>query len=133
MATSNSLLIIGQDHREIQGGIQIDIGPHAMLVQTPLGNLKTEEIGYFRVPEEQSFTWKRVFYSSFAILHDMVFMMGSAYDAHQQDILVIRNCGFEVYRINGKPVKFTEPTRIRGAVTYSYQGIFFISPDRVQA
>lgn len=129
MAQSKSLLIIGFDHRLVPEQGQIDIGPHVMHLQTPLANMQTEEIGYFRLPQGRSYSWKQGYYATFGILHDTVFMFGSSVPLHQQDIWVIRNCGIEVYYHNGKPVKFMEPIRIRAAATYSYQGIYTILFD----
>ena len=129
METSKSLLIIGFDSRLTPDKGQIDIGPHVMHLQTPLATMKTEEIGYFRLPQGHSFSWKSGNYASFGILHDTVFMMGSVDPLHHKDIWVIRNCGFEVYFNNGKQVQFTDPAKIRGATAYTYQGIFTIRYD----
>lgn len=123
MAISKSLLIIGFVARLNEERGQVDIGPHAMHVQMPIATLKTEEIGYFRLPQGQPFSWDAGYYASFSILHDMVFMMGSRADLNQQDIWIIRNCGFELYYKNGKQVKFPDTARIRAATSYTYQGI----------
>jgi len=103
---------------------QVDIGPHVMHLQTPLAMMKFEEIGYFRLPQGQPLSWESGFYASFGILRDTVFMMGSKATLHQQDIWIIRNCGFEFYHHNGKQVKFTDTAKIRSAPSYSYQGIY---------
>ena len=124
MATSKSLLIIGFDNRRKPEEGQVDIGPHVMHLRTPIATMKTEEIGYFRLPQGQPFSWDSGYYASFSILHDTVFMMGSRVTLHQQDIWVIRNCGFELYFNDAKQVKFPETARIRSATSYSYQGIY---------
>ena len=108
---SNSLLIIGFDYRLVPDHGQIDIGPHVMHVQTPLATMKTEEIGYFRLPIETPFSWDSGYYAGAAILHDIVFMMGSRNNLHLQDIFVIRNCGFELFYHNGKQIKFPETAK----------------------
>ena len=123
MAISKSLLIISFVARLNAERGQVDIGPHVMHVQTPVASIKTEEIGYFRLPQGQPFSWDAGYYASFSILHDMAFMMGSKVTLHQQDIWIIRNCGFELYYKNGKQVKFPDTARIRAATSYTYQGI----------
>ena len=118
------MLIIGFDSRVNVDEGQVDIGPHVMHLQTPIAIMKFEEIGYFRLPQGQPFSWESGHYASFSILHDTVFMMGSKASLHQQDIWVIRICGFEFYYNNGKQVKFADTARIRAATSYSYQGIY---------
>ena len=118
MTESNSLLIIGFDFRLVPDHSQIDIEPHVMHVQTPLATLKTEEIGYFRLPIETPFSWDSGYYAGAAILHDIVFMMGSRNNLHLQDIFVIRNCGFELYYHNGIQIKFPETAK-EGCLLYT--------------
>ena len=122
MNDSNSILIIGFDFRLVPEKGQIDIGPHVMHVQTPLASMKTEEIGYFRLPQGKPFSWDSGYYARVAILYDMVFMMGSRSELHLQDIFVIRNCGFELYHNHGKQIKFPETAKIRAPAMNSFQG-----------
>ena len=106
MTDTKSLLIIGSDHRINKEEGQIDIGPHAMLVQLPLANLKTKEFGFFRMPQEISFSWSHVRYSSTATLNGVMFLFGSSAEIHQRDIAIVRNCGFEMYFNDGQQIKF---------------------------
>ena len=77
-----------------------------MLVQLPLANLKTKEIGFFRMPQEISISWSHLRYSSTATLNGMMFLFGSSSAIHQRDISIVRNCGIEMYFHSGQQIKF---------------------------
>ena len=106
MSSNISVKNSRKDHRLNEEEGQIDVGPHAMLVQLPLASLKAKEIGFFRMPQEISISWSHVRYSSTATLNGLMFLFGSTAEIHQRDIAVVRNCGFEMYFHNGKQIKF---------------------------
>lgn len=77
-----------------------------MIVQLPLMNLRTKEIGFFRTPQEISTSWNHLRYAFTAILNDTMFIFGSVSAVHERDIAIVRNCGIEMYFQNGKQIKF---------------------------
>ena len=103
-----------------------------MIVQLPLMNLQTKEIGFFRTPQEISTSWNHLRYASTAILNDTMFIFGSVSAVHQRDIAIVRNCGIEMYFQNGKQIKFAgkDYFNLSGTVflPFGITGVFAI-PD----